>query len=319
MGFAQSVRNNMVNKWLYLIGGILFIMALGYILNISLLRNSVGNNGGNKLKVNASIYPLYFFSSQIGGDKAEVKNITPAGAEPHDYDPSTQDIAQIEDGNMLVLNGGVEAWGNKIKDNLKGTGVKIVVAGDGLLKKELAQGGEKMQDPHVWLSPKLAKKEVAKITQGYMEIDPNNSDFYQVNKRNLDIELDKLDSEYKAGLVNCKNKDIITSHAAFAYFAESYGLRQVPISGLSPDEEPSAQQLAEVAKFAKQNNVKYIFFESLVSPKLSETIANEAGVKTMVLDPIEGISDDNIKQGKNYFTVMKDNLKNLQKALQCNK
>ncbi len=308
---------NMKNKWIYFIAGILLIAILGYLLNTGIFKNSISNMQNNRIKVSASFYPLYFFSSEIGGEKAQTRNITPAGAEPHDYDPSTQDIAQIEDGNMLVLNGGVEAWGDKIKDNLKGTKVKIVIAGEGLLNKELEEEGEKMQDPHIWLNPQLAKKEAEKITQGYIALDPANTTYYKANESKLFAKLDELDSKYRQGLSSCLTKDIITSHAAFAYLAEQYGLRQVPISGISPDEEPSAQQLAEVAKFAKQNNVKYIFFESLVSPKLSETIAYEVGAKTMVLDPIEGISDDELKQGKNYFTVMEDNLKNLQIALQC--
>lgn len=302
------MRNN--NKWIFVVFGVVFIAILSYLINIGTFKRSRNNSQNNKkLQVSASFYPLYFFSSQIGGDKSTVHNITPAGAEPHDYDPSTQDIANIEKGNMLVLNGGVEAWGDKIKDNLKGTNVKVVVAGD----------GETMKDPHVWLNPDLARQEVEKITEGYIAIDPTNANYYKNNQSNLDKKLDELDAKYKAGLVNCQSRDIITSHAAFAYLAQRYGLSQVAISGLSPDEEPSSQQLAGVASFAKKNNVKYIFFESLVSPKLSETIANEVGARTMVLDPIEGISDDDIKQGKNYFTVMEDNLKNLQTALLCSK
>ncbi len=308
------------NKWFFVVLGVVLVAIISYILNVGIFKHSVNNSTLNKnLQVSASFYPLYFFSSQIGGDKATVDNITPAGAEPHDYDPTTQDIANIEKGNMLILNGGVEAWGDKIKANLTGTNVKVVVAGDELLSKQLVEAGETMKDPHVWLNPDLAKKEVEKITEGYIAIDPGNTNFYKENQTTLDKKLDQLDSEYKAGLANCQSKDIITSHAAFAYLAERYGLNQVAISGLSPDEEPSAQQLADVATFAKKNNVKYIFFESLVSPKLSETIANEVGAKTIVLDPIEGISDDDIKQGKNYFTVMEDNLKNLQTALSCSK
>ncbi len=282
------------------------------------LRDMTKDTSG-KLKVSASFYPLYFFSSQVGGERANVYNVTPAGSEPHDYDPSTRDIARIEDGNMLVLNGGVEAWGNKIKESLKGTTVKVVEAADGLLTKQLTEEGETMKDPHVWLDPQLAKAQVAKITEGYITIDPEHTAVYKTNQMQLNQKLDALDSEYKVGLQNCRSKDIITSHAAFAYLAERYGLNQVAISGISPDEEPSAQQLANVAAFAKKNNIKYIFFESLVSPKLSETVAHEIGAKTLVLDPIEGISDDDIAQGKNYFSVMESNLKNLQEALGCNK
>jgi len=270
------------------------------------------------LQVTASFYPMYYFSSIIGGDKATVQNVTPAGAEPHDYDPSTRDIANIQNSKLLVLNGGsLEAWGNKIKDNLQGTNTVIVTAGQGLTTRTVEEEGKTGTDPHVWLDPLLAKQEVARINEGFDKADPANSGYYDANAKNLAVELDQLDGEYKLGLQSCQQKNIITSHAAFGYLGAQYGLTQVPISGLSPDAEPSNQQLAEVTDFAKQHKVKYIFFESLVSPKLSDTIANEVGAKTLVLDPIEGLSNDDIHAGKNYFTVMQQNLKNLQLALQC--
>ncbi|HKC15021.1 MAG TPA: zinc ABC transporter substrate-binding protein [Patescibacteria group bacterium] len=302
-----------MNKLLYIIILILFIVGGYWVLK----NPQLSSNKSNKLAISASFYPMYFFSTQIGMEKADISNITPAGAEPHDYEPTSQQIAKIERSNMLVLNGGVEGWGSKIKDNLKGTKVLIVVAGEGLITQKVEEQGQNVIDPHVWLDPVLAKQEVAKITDGFVKVDSSNETFYKNNQKKLDDKLDQLDKDYKEGLKSCKNKDIITSHAAFGYLASRYGLRQVPIAGLSPDEEPSTQQLAQVAKFARDNNIKYIFFESLVSPKLSETIASEVGAKTMVLDPIEGISDDNIKQGKNYFTVMEDNLKNLRVALEC--
>lgn len=298
---------------------LLIIPVLGLIGLFFFKYNTQDNpvNTGGKLSVSTSFYPLYFFSSQIGGDKAIVYNVTPAGAEPHDYEPSTRDTARIEDGDMLVINGGVETWVNKIEDSLKGSKVKVVVAGQELLTKELSEEGETIKDPHVWLDPQFAKVEVAKITAGYISLDPQNTDYYRANEQQLDSRLDQLDGEYSQGLQNCQSKDVITSHAAFAYLTERYGLNQVAISGVSPDEEPSAKQLADVAAFARENSVKYIFFESLVSPKLSQTIAQEVGAKTLVLDPIEGLSDDDIKQGKDYFSVMRSNLKNLQEALQC--
>ncbi len=313
-------------KWTYFIGGILLIAILSYIISVGIFKSPTRNTQNNKIKVSTSFYPLYYFASEIGGDKAEVKNITPAGTEPHEYEPTSQDIARIENSSLLILNGGVEAWGDKIKENLKGTNVKIVIVGEGLLTKEITEEGEAAQDPHIWLDPKLVKKEVKKITEGYIEVDPANSNFYKNNQKQLDVKLDQLDLMYEQGLKNCATRDFITSHEAFAYLAQRYNLSQISISGLSPDEEPSSQQLAEVADFARKNNVKYIFFETLVSPKLSETIANEVGAQTLVLDPIEGLSDDDIAQGlpagqagKNYFTVMEDNLKNLQIALECSK
>lgn len=302
-----------MNKILLII--ILLVLLGGGFYLVNQRHNTLGSNG--KLQVYTSFYPLYFFATQIAGDKADIHNITPAAAEPHDYDPTAQDIANIEKGNMLILNGDVEAWGDKIKNNLKETNGEVVTAGEGLLTKQLTEEGETMRDPHVWLDPSLAKKEAAKITEGFIKVDPANTATYQQNEKQLDAKLDQIDAEYKKGLANCQSKDIITSHAAFAYLASRYGLQQVAIAGLSPDAEPSAQQLADVANFAKKNNVKYIFFESLVSPKLSDTIAEEVGAKTLVLDPLEGIPQDEIKQGQNYFTIMNQNLHNLQTALQC--
>ncbi len=305
------MKNNLL-----LIAIIVIILAVVGFFALSNLGQKSSNN--NKVKVTASFYPLFFFASEIGGEKADVSNITPAGAEPHDYDPTARDIANIEKGDILILNGGVEAWGDKIKKNLANSDVIVVEAGEGLITRNIVEEGKNQTDPHIWLDPVLAKREASKITDGFVKKDPANASFYKTSEDALDQKLDSLDKKYREGLKSCKNKSIVTSHAAFGYLGQRYGLRQVSVSGISPDEEPSVKQLAEVADFARRNNVKYIFFEALVSPKLSETIANEIGAQTLVLDPIEGISDNDIKQGKNYFTQMESNLKNLQLALQCN-
>lgn len=311
---------NQLSKTFFLIGALFLIAAGLFLFKNSQAKNpSVTKQGENKLQVSASFYPLYYFASIIGGDKVHVANLTPSGVEPHEYEPSPQQLAQIENGDLLILNGGVEAWGEKMKKNLAGTHSNVLTTGDGLLTKQITEEGEKMRDPHIWLDPQLAKKQVHKITESYIKTDPANTTYYQTNEKMLQERLELLSTKYQQGLQTCKNHDIITSHEAFAYLADRYHLHQVAIAGLSTEEEPTAQKLAEVATFAKQNGVKYIFFESLVSPKLSETIAKEIGAKTLVLDPIEGISDDNIQQGKNYFTVMEDNLQNLQTALQCTK
>ena len=183
------------------------------------------------------------------------------------------------------------------------------------MKQYVEEEGTNQIDPHVWFDPIRAKLEAHAIEQGFEKIDPTKSPYYQQNEKVLDNKLDQLDNAYKIGLKSCSLKDIITSHAAFGYLATRYGLRQIPIAGLSPDAEPSAQQLADVVKFAKDHKVNYIFFESLVSPKLSQTIATEIGAKTMVLDPIEGVSDHDMKAGKNYYTIMQQNLSNTRMPL----
>ncbi len=300
----------------------IIVVAIFAIIFAFILKNKTDQkitNSSPKLQISTSFYPLYFFTTQIVGDKGDVKNITPVGGEPHDYEPTPQDIVTIQNGKLLILNGGgLEVWADKIKDQLKDKNVQVLVVGEDLANQQVEEEGKNIQDPHIWLSPPLAKKMAGKIAQAIENVDPANKDYYEQNKNKLESRLDRLDSEYKQGLSNCKNINIITSHAAFGYLASTYGLKQVPISGLSPDAEPSAQQLAEVTKFARENNVKYIFFETLVSPKLAKTIAKEIGAQTLVLNPIEGLTDDEIKAGKSYTTVMEDNLKNLQIALECN-
>ena len=301
----------------YLLGLIIGIVFVG-ILTLVINNAQKPTVKSNKLQVTTSFYPLYFFSSQIGGDKANVVNITPAGAEPHDYEPTAQDIAQIENSKLLVLNGGgLEAWGDNIQKNIDPQKTTVVIAGQNLTNQKVLENEQNVIDPHVWLSPQLAKEMVDKITESFIAVDSTNTEFYQANANTLKTKLDNLDSEYKQGLSSCSEKNIITSHAAFGYLATSYGLNQVSITGLSPDAEPSPAQLADIVKFAKANNVKYIFFESLISPKLANTIATEVGAKTLVLNPIEGLSNDEISQGNNYLTEMQNNLANLRTALQC--
>jgi len=319
----------MKNKYLLVLIGIIAVGAV-YLLSNGGFNRGLRSTDNNKVQASASFYPLYFFSSEIGKDKVDVTSITPAGVEPHDYDPTAQDIAVIQKSKLLIVNGaGFEPWLENIKDDLGN--VTVVNTSDGISLQEGVEDeheGEEAQehedeehisDPHIWLSPVLAKSQVDKIQQGFITADPNNTSTYEANGANLKQRLDALDMKFKKGLSSCKQKSFVTSHAAFGYLAREYNLTQVPISGISPDEEPSLAELAEVTKFVRDNNVKYIFFETLVSPKLSETIASETGAKTLVLDPIEGLSDDDIAQGKNYFTVMENNLKNLQTALECSK
>ena len=295
---------------------VLFIVGLFVVIKREKEKFLPGNYNG--LKVTASFYPLYFFASQIGGNKAYVYNITPSGGEPHDYEPSAQDMETIETSKLLIINGGgLEAWGEDMKKNLDPKKTIIVTAGEGLTDQMVNENGIDKVDPHVWLSPPLAKKMVDNITKGFVEADPMNAQYYTDNASALKEKLVALDNSYKTGLVSCAQKNIVTSHAAFGYLATAYHLNQVSIAGLSPDAEPSPKQLIDIAAFIKKNNIKYIFFESLVSPKLSDTLAGETGAKTMVLDPIEGLSKDELAAGETYLTEMENNLINLKIALQC--
>ncbi|MBI5412262.1 zinc ABC transporter substrate-binding protein [Candidatus Peregrinibacteria bacterium] len=309
----------MNKKWASFFIGILLISSAGYALVTGIFRAAIPIEIGKpKLRVITSFYPLYYFAGQIGGDKAVIINIAPAGAEPHDYEPTAQDMAQIEDSQLVILNGlNLEPWGKSISQNTRSKNATIIMVGETLAIQPILKEDKNSIDPHVWLSPVLAMQMVDKIADGFVKVDPKNASFYTANASALKLKLDQLDAEYKQGLGQCAQRDIVTSHAAFGYLAKTYHFNQIAISGLSPDAEPLPRQFARIVDAAKKNKVRFIFFESLVSPKLSEALANEIGAKTLVLNPIEGLSDRELAQGKNYFTEMEINLAHLQTALEC--
>ena len=331
-----------------------------------------------KLKIKTSFYPMHEFTRQVAGDLADVENLVPAGVEPHDWEPTPQDMAGIADADVIVYNGaGMESWIDQVLDSVKDRDLKVIEASQGI---EIMEGeghshahdhgteGEHSQedehahdhgtegehshedehahdhgaegehshedehahnhgeegghhhdhgglDPHVWLSPALAIQQVRNIEQGLAEADPEHKDAYKANADAYVSKLEALDQEFKEGLKDSKRKDFITQHAAFGYLAKEYGLTQVPIAGLSPDQEPSASQMAKIIEFAKENNVKTIFFETLVASNVAETIAAEIGATTAVLNPIEGLTEEDISKQLDYIAIMRQNLQALQAAL----
>jgi zinc transport system substrate-binding protein len=269
------------------------------------------------LQVVASFYPLYFFAHQIAGDDADVVNLTPAGNEPHDYELTAQDMVRIAGAKLLILNGdGLEAWGDRVAA-VDAARTRVVVAGGDLATQKIVEDGEAVLDPHLWVAPPLARIIAEKIERGLEQVDAPHASLYAARARIVDSGLRDLDAAYREGLAHCARRDIVTSHAAFGYLAAAYRLNQVPIAGLSPDAEPSPRQLAATAQFVKHSGTTVIFFESLVSPKLSDALAKEVGAQTMVLDPLEGLTSDDVAAGKTYFTKMRQNLANLETALQC--
>lgn len=297
---------------------IIALGALGWVAT-----RSTGTSDDSRLSVVTSFYPLYFFASEVGGDHASVTNIVPAGSEPHDYEPTPRDIAAIESADIVLLNGeGFEAWGQRVAENVSGTVIEVAA---GLATLEAAahdeDTGEHLDeseyDPHIWLSPPLARQMVARITEAYIAADPQNAAVYRANAAALDAKLAALDEQYRTGLASCVRREIVTSHAAFGYVAKQYGLTQVALAGLSPEEEPSAQTIAQVASFAKEHGVTHIFFETLVPADFSQTVATEIGAQTLVLNPLEGLAAEELASGKTYLTEMQQNLANLRTALQC--
>lgn len=296
---------------------ILCLTMLGVIL---FAGTSYAAPDSSKPSIVASFYPVYEFTKQVVGDKAKVALLVPAGAEPHDWEPGPADIIKIKKAPLLICNGaGMEHWLDKMQSSFAGK--KIVKASDyvTLLPAQYNEEGEAAPagsvDPHLWIDPVNAQAVVAGIAAEVAKIDPENAGFYQENARNYIAQLQSLHEEYVQSLSGFNKTQIVTSHAAFGYLAKRYGLQQVAIMGLTPDAEPTPERMVKVVKFVRANGIKYIFFETLVSPKLSEVIASETGAQTLVLNPIEGLSDEEIAQGANYITVMKMNLVNLKRAL----
>jgi len=302
--------------------GVVIAVAAAYALRTGMFSQKIPADNlvrGNKISVVASFFPLANFAQNVGGDFVNVANITPAGAEPHDYEPTARDIAKVYDSKLFIINGnGLDTWGDKIQEDLRSKGVFIVKMADNLDSLKNNSPDENLPyDPHFWLNPVNVEKEVDAIAEALAKIDPDHKQAYNQNRDNYKKQLADLDREFKIGLSECRQHTIATSHNAFNYLASQYGLSTLYILGLSPDAEPSPKDIAEVANIARQKNIKYIFFESLVSPKLSQTVANEIGAKTLELNPIEGFSDEEIANGKNYISQMKANLVNLKIALEC--
>jgi zinc transport system substrate-binding protein len=259
-----------------------------------------GGAPGGKESVVASFYPLAFAAEEIGGDRVDVHNLTPAGAEPHDLEVSPRDVAEVHDADLVLLLG--RGFQPQLED-AAGSGPNVLRLLDtpGLA---LHPNG----DPHVWLDPLRYAKIVARIGRAFGD---------ESAAARLVDRLHALDSEYRRGLAHCERRDIVTSHEAFAYLAERYGLRQIAITGISPEAEPEPGELARVVALARERGVTTIYFETLVSPRIAETVARETGTKTAVLDPIEGLTKDAVARGENYFTRMRANLHALEQGLGC--
>lgn len=301
----------------------IFILAIALILVIALKFTSSDKKNmelsEKKVLISTSFYPLYFFTSQIAGEKMLVNSLTKADVDSHDFEPSTNDLRDISESKLLIMNGlGFESWMEKLANELSDR-PEILKTSENLayLRSEDEEDDRGKFDPHVWLDPVLAKEQVKLITSKITEIDPENAFYYLEREEKLLEELEKLNLAFAQGLANCSQRNVITSHAAFAYLAERYDFKQIAIQGLNPEEEPSPAKLAELSRLAKEMEVEYIFFENLLNPKLAETLAREVGAKTLIFHPLESLTLTEENSGANYFNIQYQNLKNLRTAMNC--
>jgi zinc transport system substrate-binding protein len=291
------------------------LIAIGIIITIAVVRGQHQRLADtNKVSVAATYYPLYEFTKQVGGNHVQVQNVTPAGAEPHDFEPSPQALAIMQRADVFVYNGApFEPWIGGFIGDYKHTAVKASTG----LSLLAVDGKNDVKDPHFWLDPLYAQAIVNTIRDGLSKADPAHAADYTRNAKAYNHQLQQLDQAYASGLKSCQTRTVVTSHAAFAYLAKRYDLRVIPIAGVSPEDEPTTAKLAEITELVQAEGIKYIFFEQLVSPRLADTIARETGAHTAVFDPIEGLDETAQKAGKNYLTIQRDNIGALRVALSC--
>ena len=256
-----------------------------------------------RIDVVASFYPLAYAAEQVGGDLVNVTDLTPAGAEPHDLEITTDQVDAIEDADLVLVLG----------DDFQPAVEDIADRRDGATVVVLDELGLDTDDPHIWLDPTQMQAIGGAIRDALVDVDASAADRYRAMAETFDADLATLDEELAAGLADCKRREIVTAHDAFGWLADRYDLVQQPIAGISPDAEPSADRVAELADLVESEGVTTIFTETLVSPRIAETLAREAGVTTAVLDPIEGLDDE----GDDYFSLMRENLAQLQEGLDC--
>jgi len=265
-----------------------------------------------QLKVLASFYPLYEFTKIIGGERIDVSVIVPSGIEPHDWEPTIQDLQKMQNADIIVINGiNLEPWITKLVSVNPDILIVDTSNGISLLEKDKHMFNNKIQnDPHIWLDPVLAKKQIQNIVDGLIRIDPQNTDYYQENANAYNSKLILLDNKIRNELSICVKKDFLAFHDAFSYFANEYGLNQNTVIGVNPNEEPTAVTLQQIVQKAQNLDLHIIFTEEAVNPRISEVIADEIGAKVLTLSPIE-IYEKN----SDYIKRMEQNLSNLKEEL----
>ncbi|MEU5231317.1 metal ABC transporter substrate-binding protein [Streptomyces anulatus] len=320
-------------------------VALG-LTALSACSTSDAADGGNgdKLKVTASFYPMQFLTERIGGEHVAVTSLTKPGVEPHDLELTPRQIGSISESDYVLYLKGIQP---AVDDAIKQSGVKNTVDAATLTTLENHgsevsghdhghegeeehgheeesheehsegdghnHGEEGGADPHIWLDP-VKYAEVAKgVGKSLEKADPDHAADYKKNTDALVAELGELNTAYETGLKSTSTKTFITTHSAFGYLAERYGLTQQGIAGIDPEAEPSPARIQEIHTIAEKEKATTVFFETLASDRTAKTLAKDTGLKTGVLDPLEGITDKS--QGADYIEVMESNLAALQKAL----
>ena len=314
---------------------LLFALLLAAALLAAALLAGCGDDtdtatsGDDSLTVAAAFYPIEEIARGVGGDLVEVVGITPPGQGPHDLELGGRQVETIGDADVVFLIGrsfqpqvedaaaqaGEDTTVVDLLDEVKLLSVDAQLAGtQGEVDGEVLEGDV---DPHVWLDPGRMIDMVEAVVATMAEVDPDHADDYRANADDYLTDLIGLDDEYRDGLADCESRVIVTSHRAFGYLAERYDLRQIPIAGISPEAEPDPRTLEAIADEARAEGVRTIFLEEIAPPDLAETVAVEIGAELSLLDPIEGLTGEQIDDGTTYAAIMRENLERLADGLGC--
>lgn len=263
-----------------------------------------------KLTACTGFYAIYDFTQKVGGDRVEVVNLVPAGTEPHDWEPSSHDMLTISKADVLFYNGlGMESWIDSVKSSVGEDKVEYVELSLGLAE-------EGASDPHIWLDPQRVIEMTNRIEEVLSQKDSENADYYRQNADAFISQLTELDKTYSETLAPYEGKSIVVSHEAYSYLCSRYGIEQIAVEGVIPQSEPSPEQMKNIIDYINENDIKFIFFEELLSPKVVQTIAEATGAQLLELNPFEGLEQEDIDAGADYISVMQNNLENIKMALE---
>jgi zinc transport system substrate-binding protein len=294
-----------------LIAGLIVLLGIG---------GEVAAASNGKVRVAAAFYPVAFAAQQVGGKRVDVTNLTPVGAEPHDLELTSDQVDELLDAKVaFVLGGGFQPAVEDAADRRDDGAIELLPELVDTQGKRVAEEGEEGGiDAHVWLDPVLMSQLAGEVERGLAAADPKGAATYERNARALQDKLGALDARYRQRLAGCARDLLVTSHDAFGYLAARYGLRQEGVAGLSPDDEPDAARLGELAALARDEGVTTVFTEETVSPRIARTLAREAGgLRTQVLSPLESLTKKERDAKANYFTLMDANLDKIANALGC--
>ncbi|TYS89868.1 metal ABC transporter solute-binding protein, Zn/Mn family [Rossellomorea aquimaris] len=276
------------------------------------------------VKIFTTVYPLQFFAERIAGEEAEVESLLPPGSDSHTYEPTSKDVLAIAEADAFIMNGaGLEAYAEKIAKAVEAEDVTVVEAAEGIELNEGSHDHDHEEDhdhgdhdPHVWLDPIRAIDLAENIKNTLIELKPEEEALFNENFETLKADLEALDQEFATELKATSGNHFIVSHAAYGYWEEAYGVHQIAVSGLSPTQEPSQKELQTIVETAKEYGLKHVFFEQNITTKIAGVVRDEIGAETLRLHNLSVLTDEDIENDEDYFSLMRRNLTQLHTALE---